>query len=222
MPAAEARVSPRDSERPAVAGLPSRHHGGRFIGAMKAGAAPTPGDGRKTHRTAGSIARRGFAVSLAGEVGSVGGERTRGRPDSYAFDSEGSNGPGMLLRVLTLRVPAWVTIVLVAAATGFGIVVATRTSVTWVLRSGMRVRRRSRSRSATRSSTAERSNPHAAALAFESGLRQAGVKEPDVAIERIDCGPAGPGTSRMTSPTVTRRDSRVFATVPIMQAVRIL
>jgi len=65
-------------------------------------------------------------------------------------------------------------------------------------------------------------NPPRRSVGIRVGLRQAGVKDPDVAIERIDCGPAGPGTSRMTSPTVTRRDSRVFATVPIMQAVRIL
>jgi len=114
-----------------------------------------------------------------------------GRPESYAFYSERSNGPGMLLRVLTTRVPAWVTIVLVAAAAaGFGIVVATRTSVDL----GPAL---NDAREATVSLTIcneivdrRKINPRAAELAFESGLRQAGVEEPDVAIERIDCGPA--------------------------------
>jgi len=83
-------------------------------------------------------------MSLPGEVGSVGEVKEEGMrggpPESYAFDSEGINGPGMPLRVE----------------------IVDRRKI----------------------------NPRAAELAFESGLRQAGVEEPDVAIERIDCGPA--------------------------------
>ncbi len=114
-----------------------------------------------------------------------------GRPENCVIDSESNNGPGPLPRVLTTRVPVWVTILLVAAAaTGFGIFLATRTSVD--LGPALAGAREAKVSLTICNEIVDRRkmNPRAAELAFESGLRKAGVEEPDVDIARIDCGPA--------------------------------